>query len=399
MLNDMITQYEGFDFFHLENFMTDDQLAVRDRVRAYVEEVVKPNIAPYWDRAEFPRELVMPLKDLGILGGMIRGWGSAGLDPLEMGLTMYELAKGDGSVSTFYGVQSGLAMSSIGLLGSDEQRERWLPGLATLDLIGAFGLTEPNVGSNAAGIQTTAYLDGDEYVLNGAKRWIGNASISDVLIIWARDEEGALGAFIIEGAKDSVPGLAIEDIPNKIGKRAILNGDIKLEDVRVPAANRLEKVRSFRDTAKVLMIGRTGVAWEAAGAAAGAFELALKYTKEREQFGKPIASYQLVQQKLVEMATEITAMQLMCFQMAQLTGSRQIDEGTASMAKYHNAKKARYVTQLAREVMGGNGLLADNHVARLMTDAEVIYTYEGTNEINMLLVGRSLTGINAITQK
>ncbi len=312
---------------------------------------------------------------------------------------MYELAKGDGSVSTFYGVQSGLAMSSIGLLGSDEQRERWLPGLATLDLIGAFGLTEPNVGSNAAGIQTTAYLDGDEYVLNGAKRWIGNASISDVLIIWARDEEGALGAFIIEGAKDSVPGLAIEDIPNKIGKRAILNGDIKLEDVRVPAANRLEKVRSFRDTAKVLMIGRTGVAWEAAGAAAGAFELALKYTKEREQFGKPIASYQLVQQKLVEMATEITAMQLMCFQMAQLTGSRQIDEGTASMAKYHNAKKARYVTQLAREVMGGNGLLADNHVARLMTDAEVIYTYEGTNEINMLLVGRSLTGINAITQK
>jgi glutaryl-CoA dehydrogenase len=175
-----------------------------------------------------------------------------------------------------------------------------------------------------------------------------------------------------------------------------MNGDIKLENVRVPADNRLAKVRSFRDAAKVLMIGRTGVSWEAAGAATGAYEAALQYTMDREQFGKPIASFQLIQQKLVEMATEITAMQLMCFQMAQLTASKQIDEGIASMAKYHNARKARYVTQLAREVMGGNGLLADNHVARLMTDAEVIYTYEGTNEINMLLVGRTLTGLNAI---
>jgi glutaryl-CoA dehydrogenase len=186
MLNEMVRTYEGFDFFKLDNFMTEDQRALRDRVRAYVEEVVKPNIAPYWDAAEFPREIVMPMKDLGIMGGLIRGWGSAGLDPLEMGLTMYELAKGDGSVSTFYGVQSGLAMSSIGLLGSDEQRERWLPRMATLDLIGAFGLTEPKVGSNAAGIQTQARRDGDTYILNGAKRWIGNASLSDVLIIWAR---------------------------------------------------------------------------------------------------------------------------------------------------------------------------------------------------------------------
>lgn len=396
MINDAVKTYEGFDFFKLDNFMTDDQRALRDRVRAYVEEVVKPNITPYWEAAEFPREVVMPMKDLGILGGLIRGWGSAGLDPLEMGLVMYELAKGDGSVSTFYGVQSGLAMSSVGLLGSDEQRERWLPGMSKLELIGGFGLTEPNVGSNAAGIQTTARRDGDSYILNGAKRWIGNSSLSDVLIIWARDEEGKLGAFVVEGAKNGVEGLHIEDIPYKIGKRAVMNGDITLTDVRVPADNRLAKVSSFRDAAKVLMIGRTGVSWEAAGAAAGAFEAALKYTQEREQFGKPIASFQLIQQKLVEMATEVTQMQLTCFQLAQLTASKQIDEGIASMAKYNNARKARYVTQLAREVMGGNGLLADNHVARLMTDAEVIYTYEGTNEVNLLLVGRSLTGLNAI---
>lgn len=396
MITDAVKKYDGFDFFKLETFMTDDQRALRDRVRAYVEEVVKPNITPYWDRAEFPREVVMPIKDLGILGGMIRGWGSAGLDPLEMGLTMYELAKGDGSVSTFYGVQSGLAMSSIGLLGSDAQRERWLPGLATLDLIGAFGLTEPAVGSNARGIQTVARRDGDAYILDGAKRWIGNASLSDVLIIWARDDDGDLGAFVVEGAKDGVEGLTIEDIPYKIGKRAVMNGDITLQNVRVPAENRLEKVRSFRDAATVLMIGRTGVAWEAAGAAAGAFELALAYAKEREQFGKPIASYQLIQQKLVEMATEVTQMQLLCFQLAQLTGAKQIDEGIAAMAKYNNAKKARRVALLARETMGGNGILADRHVARLLTDAEVIYTYEGTNEMNMLIVGRQLTGYNAI---
>lgn len=396
MLNDAVQKYEGFDFFKLETFMMDEQRALRDRVRAYVEEVVKPNITPYWDQALFPRELVMPIKDLGILGGMIRGWGSAGLDPLEMGLTMYELAKGDGSVSTFYGVQSGLVMSSIGLLGSDEQRERWLPKLATLELIGAFGLTEPAIGSDARGIQTSARRDGDAYILNGAKRWIGNASISDVLIIWARDENGDLGAFVIEGAKDGVEGLTIADIPYKVGKRAVLNGDIVLENVRVPAENRLQKVKSFRDTATVLMIGRTGVAWEAAGAAAGAFELALAYAKEREQFGKPIAGYQLIQQKLVEMATEVTQMQLLCFQIAQLTAAKQVDEGIAAMAKYNNAKKARQVALLARETMGGNGILADKHVARLLTDAEVIYTYEGTNEMNMLIVGRQLTGYNAI---
>jgi glutaryl-CoA dehydrogenase len=358
---------------------------------------VRPKITPYWERAEFPWEIVMPMTELGIMGGLIRGWGSAGLDPLEVGLVTYEIAKGDGSVGTFFGVQSGLAMTSIGLLGSDEQRERWLPGLAKLEKIGAFGLTEPNVGSNARGIETMATLDGDHYVLNGAKRWIGNASMSDVLIIWARDEDGKLGAFVVEGAKDGVEGLTIEDIPYKIGKRAILNGDIKLENVRVPKENRLVKVSSFKDASTVLMMGRTGVAWEAAGAAAGAYELALQYTLEREQFGKPIASYQLIQQKLVEMATEVTAMQLICFQVAQLVGSRQIDEGIASMAKYNNARKARYVTQLAREVMGGNGLLADRHVARLMTDAEVIYTYEGTNEMNLLIVGRTLTGINAIS--
>lgn len=387
---------EAFDFFKLDNFLNDEQRAIRDRVRDYVQSAILPNINRYWDRAEFPRDLALGLRDLDIIGGVIRGYGSAGLEPLAMGLVKYELAKGDGSINTFYGVHSGLAMGSIGLLGSDEQRERWLPAMARLEKIGAFGLTEPEQGSDAVRVRTTARLDGDHYVLNGAKRWIGNASIADLIIIWARDEDGEFGGYVIENPGE-VEGLEIEDLSGKIGKRAILNADIRMDNVRIPAANRLAKPRSFKDTAKVLALGRFGVAWEAAGTAAGAFELALQYAKTREQFGKPIASFQLIQQKLVEMATEVTAMQLICFQLTQLIASDQMTEAMASMAKYNNARKARYVTQLARETMGGNGLLIENHVARLMTDAEVIYTYEGTNEINLLLVGRELTGISAIT--
>ncbi len=390
------TTISGFDFLKLDTFLSDTQRATRDRVRAYVQNTVLPNINPYWDKAEFPRDLVMPLRDLGIVGGVIRGFDSAGLDPLEMGLTMFELAKGDGSVSTFYGVHSGLAMGSVGLLGSNEQRERWLPAMARLEKIGAFGLTEPNRGSDAVSIESTARKDGDYYILNGAKRWIGNASIADLLIIYARDENGEFGGFVIEDPK-TVEGLTITDITGKIGKRAVLNADIKLENVRVPAENRLAKTRSFRDVGKVLFLGRFGVAWEAAGVATGAFEFALEYAKQREQFGKPIAANQLIQHKLVEMATEVSLMQLLCLQLTQLMAAEQLTEGIASMAKYNNARKARYVTQLARETLGGNGILIENHIARLMLDAEIIYTYEGTNEINLLLVGRELTGINAIT--
>lgn len=386
---------KNFDFYKLERFMTDKQTALRDKVRDWVQTVVLPDINPYWERAEFARDIAMRLKELPIMGGLLRGWECAALDPLEIGLTMYELAKGDGSITTFYGVHSGLSMGSIGLLGSNEQRERWLPAMARLEKIGAFALTEPNHGSDAVTVDTTARRDGDHYILNGEKRWIGNASIADLLIIWGRDDNGDFGGWVIENPRET-EGVEIKDIQGKIGKRAILNADIKLTNVRVPAENRLAKPRSFKDMAKVLVMGRFGVSWEAAGVAAGAFELALKYALEREQFGKPIAARQLIQQKLVEMATEVTLMQLMCFQLTGLLAAESLTEGTVSMAKYNNARKARYVTQLARETLGGNGLLVENHIARLMTDAEVIYTYEGTNEINMLLVGRELTGLNAI---
>lgn len=382
--------YEAFDYYHMDDLLTDKQIATRDRVRNFVHQEVIPNINPYWEKAETPWEIIRKLPELGIIGGPI-----AGLDMTEVGLVGFELAKGDGSVGTFYGVHSGLAMGSIGLLGSDEQKARWIPDMLKMTKIGAFGLTEPNVGSNAVGIQTTAKRDGDSYILNGAKRWIGNAAISDLLIIWARDEEGTFGGFVIENPQDT-PGLTMENIWGKIGKRSVMNADIKLENVRVPAENRLEHVSSFRHMAQVLGMGRYGVAWEAAGAATAAFEYALKYAKEREQFGKPIAAFQLIQAKLVEMASEVTAMQSMCMQLARLMTNMQVNEGILSMAKYHNARKARLVTSLARETLGGNGILIDNHIARLWTDAEIIYTYEGSNEINLLIVGRDLTGENAI---
>lgn len=384
----------GFDYLRLDALLNDKQRALRAQVRAWTEQHVLPFINEYWERAEFPRDMALALRDLPIMGGLLTGHGCAGLDWLEMGIVVYELARADGSLTTFYSVHSGLAMSSIGLLGSEEQQARWLPKMAALELIGAFGLTEPTQGSNAAAVETRARLDGDEYILNGAKRWIGNASIADVLIIWARDESGQFGGFMIEQPQQN-RGVHIENLRGKVAKRAVHNAQITLTDARVPAANRLAQAKSFRDASHVLTRGRYVVAWEAAGAAAGAFEYALQYAREREQFGKPIASFQLVQQKLVDMATEVSLMQLMCFQLARLMETGQATDGMIAMAKYNNARKARLVTQLAREVMGGNGILIENHVARLWTDAEVMYTYEGTNEINLLLIGRDLTGLNA----
>ena len=395
MIKEAETVYDGFDFYQVDMHFSDKQKALRQEVRDFVEMEVIPNINPYWEKAEFPWEIARKVVNLPIIGGPLFEHGAAGLDFVEMGLVMYELGRGDGSISTFYGVHSGLAMGSIGMLGDEEQKARWLPDMVKLEKIGAFALTEPDVGSDAAQVKTTARKSGDGFVLNGAKRWIGNASISDILIIWARDEDsGDFGGFVIE-SPGATEGVAINDIWGKVGKRAVLNADITLDEVFVPKENRLAYVKRFRDMAQVLGVGRYGVAWEAAGVAAGAFELALKYTKAREQFGKPIAGFQLIQQKLVEMATEVTLMQTLCLQLSHLINRGLLNAGTASMAKYNNARKARYVTQLARECLGGNGIIIENHIARLMLDAEIIYTYEGTNEVNLLLVGRELTGLNA----
>jgi glutaryl-CoA dehydrogenase len=388
------------DYYLLDELLPDEAGAVRSRVRAFVESDVLPVINDYWDRAEFPWPLVPKLAGLGIVGSTIEGYGCPGLSRLAAGMVTLEMSRGDGSINTFLGVQSGLAMGSIDLLGSEEQKQRWLPAMATLDLIGAFALTEPDHGSDSVGLETTVRRDGDSWVLNGHKRWIGNASIADVVVVWARDtEDNRVKAIVVEKNPDGTypDGYTAEVITGKIGKRAVWQPDVTLEDVRVPADNKLAEAHSFRDASRVLTATRGGAAWEALGHAVAAYEIALDYAQHREQFGRPIAGFQLVQHQLAGMLAEITSMQLYCFRMAQLQEQDRWTGPMASLAKMNHARKARQICLDARDILGGNGLLLDYHVARHLTDMEVVHTYEGTDSIQALLVGRDITGISAIT--
>ncbi|MBO9313618.1 MAG: acyl-CoA dehydrogenase family protein [Chloroflexus sp.] len=390
-----IASERGIDLFRFDELLTPRERALRDKVRAFCNEHVIPIINDYWERAEFPFELIPRIAELGIVGGTIKGYGCTGFSSVEVGLIAAELARGDGSVGTFVGVTSGLAMGAIAACGSEEQKQRWLPAMARLEKIGAFALTEPHVGSDAAHIRTTARRVSGGYLLNGAKRWIGNATFADVIVVWAQDEEtGRVGGFLVE---KGTPGYQATKIEGKIAKRSVINADITLENVFVPEENRLPFARSFRDTANILKNTRYGVAWEAVGHAQAAYELALEYTLQREQFGRPIAGFQLVQQKLVHMLGDLTAIQLMAWRLSKLRDEdeTQITEGMASLAKQYCAAKARQIVALGREVLGGNGILLDRHIARHFADIEAVYTYEGTNEINTLVVGREITGIAA----
>jgi glutaryl-CoA dehydrogenase len=393
-----LTTARGTDYYLLGDLLNDDEREIRDRVRSFVDAEVLPIINDYWERADFPFELVPKLAKLGIVGGAIEGYGCPGLSRLAQGMVTLELSRGDGSVNTFIGVQNGLAMGSINMLGSEEQKQRWLPGMATLEKIGAFALTEPHHGSDSVALETSARRDGDHWVLNGTKRWIGNGSIGHVVIVWARDEaDGKVKGFVVEkGADGAYPeGYTAELITGKIGKRAIWQPDIVLDNVRVPEDNRLANANGFRDVSRVLTATRGGASWEAAGHAVAAYEAALTYATHRQQFGKPIASYQLVQNKLATMLAETTAIQLMCFRMAQLQEQGKLTGPMASVAKMYTAKTARSICAEARDILGGNGLLLDFHVARHMTDMEVVHTYEGTDSIQSLIIGRDVTGISA----
>jgi glutaryl-CoA dehydrogenase len=291
-------------------------------------------------------------------------------------------------------------MGSIALLGSEEQKQRWLPGMAALEKIGAFALTEPNHGSDSVHLETTVHRDGSQWVLNGAKRWIGNASIADVVVVWARDvSDGRVKAVVVEKNPDgSYPaGYSAELITGKIGKRAVWQPDVVLRDVRVPLENRLVEAESFRAATRVLTATRGGAAWESLGHAIAAYEMALAYAQERVQFGRSIVSFQLVQHKLAGMLAEITSMQLYCFRMAELQEQGKWTGPMASLAKMNHAQKARQVCLDARDILGGNGLLLEYHVARHLTDMEVVHTYEGTDSIQALIVGRDITGISAFS--
>lgn len=382
------------DYYLMDELLTPEERALRDKVRRFGDEEVVPIINDYWERAEFPFELIPKLARLNIAGGTIQGYGCPGMSTVALGLVAMEMSRTDGSLATFFGVHSGLAMTSIAMLGSEEQKQRWLPPMARLEKIGAFALTEPRHGSDAVGLETRAHRIGDEYVLTGQKRWIGNASFADVLIVWARDDEGNVGGFLVE---KGTPGFDTEVMTGKISKRAVWQAQITLNDVRIPAANRLALSRGFKDTSRVLTATRYGVAWEAVGHAIAAYEYALSYAKERVQFGKPLVNFQLIQSKLVHMLAEITSMQFLCLRLSQLAAEGKLTAGMASLAKMNNAAKARQIVAGARDILGGNGILLEYQVARHMADMEAVFTYEGTDDIQTLIVGRDITGAQALS--
>lgn len=389
------------DYFLLDSDLTDGERQLRDRVRAFGQAEVDPVINDYWEKAAFPYEVIPGLRDLGITGTFIDGYGCPGLSRRAAGLVAREMGRIDGSVNTFFGVHSNLCMGSIYMLGNDEQRQRWLPAMAQLEKTGAFALTEPYHGSDSVSLETNARRDGDTWVLDGHKRWIGNGHAADVIVIYARDEaDGQVKAFVVERGHDGEypPGYRPEVIQGKVGKRAILQADIVIENLRIPAENRLEHCESFAGVNRVLKATRGGASWEAVGHGMAAFELAARYALEREQFGGPIGSYQLVQEKLATMLSDLTSMQLMCTRMAELQERDELTAAMASLVKMTTSRKALAMCREARDMLAGNGLLLENHVARHLTDMEVVSTYEGTDSMQALIVGRDITGHSAFTR-
>jgi glutaryl-CoA dehydrogenase len=382
------------DFYACEELLSGEERKEVERIREFARMEIAPIVNDYWARAEFPSGIIGRFRELGLLSWADPRSGQKPPSNLLDGLTAMELAHADASIATFYGVHYGLAMGSIRRLGSEEQRLRWLPAMSRFEKIGAFGMTEPHGGSDVSGgMETTARRDGDMWILDGTKRWIGNATFADLVVIWARDVETkhVLG-FVVE--KDT-PGFRATKIDNKVALRIVQNADIVLEGCRVPEANRLQNANSFRDAAKVLRATRAGVAWEATGLMMGAYEIALAYAKEREQFGRPIGSFQLMQELLVKMLGNVTTSLTLCTRLAQLQDAGIYRDEQSSLAKATCTVRMRETVGWARELLGGNGIVLDYNIARFMADSEAIYSYEGTREMNTLIVGRAVSGLSA----
>jgi glutaryl-CoA dehydrogenase len=382
------------DFYQVTESLKDSERAILQKVRTFMETKVAPVINQHWLEDSFPFDLVPDFRDLQISGAGYEGYGCAGGSTLLAGFIAMELARVDCSFATFFGVHSGLAMGSIFLCGSEEQKQKWLPPMARLEKVGSFGLTEPLVGSGASGgLLTTARRNGDSWILNGQKKWIGNATWGHVTIIWARDvADNQVKGFIVE---NNSPGFKAEKIQHKMALRVVQNALITLENCVVPEENRLQNDTSFRDTARVLRMTRAFVAWEAVGCAMGAYEHALTYAQTREQFGKPIGKFQMIQDLLVKMLGNITASLCMVVRLSQLQDEGKLKDEHASLAKAFCTVKMRETVGFARELLGANGISLDYQVGRFVADAEAIYSYEGTREMNTLIVGKAITGMGA----
>ena len=392
--NEYIPPVVNGDFYRICDILDDKERSIVARVRAFAEGEVAPIAEEYWAKDKFPFEIVAKMAALGIAGVGYQGYGAAGGSWLLNGFICMELARIDSSIATFYGVHTGLSAGSIYLCGDEAQKERWLPAMMRFEKIGSFGLTEPDVGSGTSGgMTTTCRREGDVWVLNGQKKWIGNSTFADLNVIWAREETtNQVKGFVV--GKDN-PGFSVKKIENKMALRIVQNGLITLTDCQVPEADRLQNANSFKDTAKVLRMTRTGVAWFAVGCGMGAYEHALRYAQTRTQFGRPIGGFQLVQDLLVRMLGNVTATQAMMLRLGQLQDQGLMLDEHASLAKAFCTVKCRETVGYARELLGGNGILLDNHIGRFVADAEAIYSYEGTREMNTLIVGRSVTGLSA----
>jgi len=394
-----VTDFETLpgDLFGFANQLSDPEQKILLRVREFLRAEVAPIANDHWSRAEFPFQVIDGFRELDIAGLMYDGMSAHRGTRLLTGFIALEIARVDPSVNTFYGVHTGLAMGSVNRCGSAEQRQRWLPAMARLEKIGAFALTEPHGGSDVAGgLETTARRDGDRWVLNGAKRWIGNGTFADLVVVWARDEaDDSVKGFVVE---KGAPGFTAKKIEGKIALRSVQNADIELVDCVVPEENRLGRALSFRDTSDVLRQTRGGVAWGSVGCMMGAYEAALAYAGTRTQFGRPIAGFQLVQDHLATMLGNVTSSLAMVVGLAQLQDRGINLDEHAALAKSVVSTRMRETVGHAREVLGGNGILLENDVARFFADAEALYSYEGTREINQLIVGRAITGHSAFVR-
>jgi len=381
------------DLYNIDYLLSEEERMVRDTVRKFVQDRVLPIIGEHFEAGTFPRELIPTIAELGLLGMHIEGYGCAGLSAVCYGLACQELEAGDSGLRSFVSVQGSLAMFPISAFGSEEQKQRWLPSMARGEVIGCFGLTEPDSGSDPASMRTTARRDGNSYVLNGTKMWITNGGIANLAVVWARAEDGVRG-FLVE--RDT-PGFTTSDIHQKLSLRASVTSELHFEDCRVPAENMLPNVRGLRGPLSCLNEARYGIAWGATGAARTCYEVALDYAKSRIQFNRPIARFQLVQQKLAIMATELVKAQLLALHLGRLKDEGMVHSVQISIAKRNNVREALKTAREARSILGANGITLEYPISRHSNNLESVYTYEGTDDIHTLIIGQAITGENAFS--
>jgi len=384
--------FRGVDYLEIDSLFSDEERLVRQTVREFVDKEVLPHIEEWNREGKFPRHLVPLMADLGFFGANLEGYGCAGMSSVQYGLIMQELERGDSGLRSFVSVQGALVMYPIREYGSEEQKERWLPALQQGKAIGCFGLTEPDFGSNPAGMRTRAVKDGDHYILNGEKAWITSGTIADVALVWAR-ADGDIRGFLVE---KGTPGFTAKDIKGKWSLRASVTSSLSLEDVRVPACNMLPNVKGMKGPLSCLTQARYGIGWGVIGAAMACYNEALEYAKIRKQFDdRPIASHQLVQAKFADMITEITKAQLLALQVGRLKDGGRTDFAHVSMLKRNNVKMALDLARAARDILGANGVADEYPIFRHMCNLESVYTYEGTHNIHTLIIGERVTGIPA----